>query len=202
MSDEIAFVGDVHGNLCALRALHEMLTACRVRHTFFLGDYINKGRHSAEVIEALLSYAQGGRITLLRGNHEDALIRAIDTGDLREFLKMGGAMTIRSYVKAKVGPDVLKEFRDRLPASHLELIRSMPSRYETNSLIAQHTYASASGSKFVVSAHIPVGNLPRIRRESAELDTGCGTKSGRLTGLLWPSLDYVQVDANGAPIAS
>lgn len=200
MSAEIAFVGDVHGNLSAVRGLCGVLGARGTLHAIFLGDYINKGRQSAEVMQELLSYSRVGFVTLLRGNHEAALLDALDTGDLAAFLKMGGAMTIRSYVGAKVGPDVLRDFRAKFPGQHLDAIRRMPQTYETDGLIAQHIPFAASTSKFRISSHIPIGELPRIGRCSAQLDTGCGAESGRLTALLWPSLDYVQVDAGGATV--
>lgn len=200
MSAEIAFVGDVQGNLSALRGLCDVLAARGEPHAVFLGDYVNKGTQSAEVMQELLAYSRAGRATLLMGNHEAALLDALDTGDLTAFLKMGGAMTIRSYVGAKVGPDVLRDFRARFPNEHLDAIRRMPETYESDDLIAQHTPPAASTPKFRISAHVPVGELPRIGRHSAQLDTGCGAESGRLTALLWPSLDYVQVDARGATV--
>ncbi|MCA1674126.1 MAG: metallophosphoesterase [Actinobacteria bacterium] len=200
MSAEIAFVGDVQGNLSALRGLCDVLAARGEPHAVFLGDYVNKGTQSAEVMQELLAYSRAGRATLLMGNHEAALLDALDTGDLTTFLKMGGAMTIRSYVGARVGPDVLRDFRARFPNEHLDAIRRMPETYESDDLIAQHTPPAASTPKFRISAHVPVGELPRIGRHSAQLDTGCGAESGRLTALLWPSLDYVQVDARGATV--
>lgn len=198
MSAEIAFVGDVHGNLSALRGLRDVLAARGRPHAVFLGDYLNKGAQSAEVLQELLSYSRERRTTLLRGNHEEALLDALDTGELTAFLKMGGAMTIRSYVGAKVGPDVLRDFRARFPSEHLDAIRSMPETYESDDFVAQHIPPTAATPKFRISAHVPVGMLPRIGRHSAQLDTGCGAESGRLTALLWPSLDFVQVDARGA----
>lgn len=197
MSTEIAFVGDVHGNLSALRGLCDVLATRGTPHAIFLGDYVNKGRQSAEVMQELLSYRRAGCATLLRGNHEAALLDALDTGDLATFLRMGGAMTIRSYVGARVGPDVLVDFRAKFPSEHLDAIRSMPQTYESDDLIAQHIPSAASMPKFLISSHLPIGELPRIGRYSAQLDTGCGAESGRLTALLWPSLDYVQVDARG-----
>lgn len=197
MRNEIAFVGDVHGNLNALQGLLDVLATRGAPHAIFLGDYINKGRQSAEVMNELISYSRAGRATLLRGNHEAALLDALDTGDLAAFLRMGGAMTIRSYVGAKVGPDVLTDFRAVFPSEHLDAIRRMPQTYEKDNLIAQHIPPTASTPKFRISSHFPIGELPRIGRYSVQLDTGCGSESGRLTALLWPSLDYVQVDAWG-----
>lgn len=200
MSDDLAFVGDVHGNSSALRGIVAALAARGAPHVVFLGDYINKGKESAAVMEQLISLWRTGRATLLRGNHEAALLEAITTGDLRSFLKMGGAMTIRAYVAEGVGPDVLNDFRAKFPKHHLEALHLMRETYETETAIAQHAPNAATSSKFLISAHVPVGDRPRIRRRSAQLDTGCGSESGRLTALLWPSLDYVQVDARGALI--
>ncbi len=197
MSVEMAFVGDVHGNLSALRGLWAALVARGAPHVVFLGDYINKGPQSAEVMRELLGYSRTGRATLLLGNHEQALLEAIDTNDLGAFLKMGGAMTIRSYVRAKVGRDVMRDFRSKLPIEHLDAIRDMPATYERSDLIAQHIAPASSTRKFRISAHVPVGPLPRIGRHSAQLDTGCGDESGRLTALLWPGRNYIQVDARG-----
>lgn len=197
MNTEVAFVGDVHGNLSALRGLRHALDAHGCSHTVYLGDYVNKGAQSAEVMEELIAHSQSGRATLLAGNHEKTLLEALETGDLSAFLKMGGAMTIRSYVGGRVGPDVLGSFRARFPLEHLEALRCMPDTYESDDLIAQHVLPAASTPKFRVGAHVPVGKLPRIRHHAAQLDTGCGGESGRLTALFWPSLDYVQVDAHG-----
>ena len=197
MSTELAFVGDVHGNLDALRALNVELAARGNPHTVFLGDYINKGPHSSDVLHELLSQSAAGHATLLRGNHETAMLEALDSGDLTVFLKMGGAVTIRSYVGRWVEPDVLKQFRVSVPEEHLQAIRRMPHTLEFDDVIAQHVPSSAQTKKFRVSAHMPVGPLPRIRRLSAQLDTGCGSDGGRLTALLWPSLNYVQADSAG-----
>ncbi|GAB3414139.1 metallophosphoesterase family protein [Flindersiella endophytica] len=198
MNVDFAFVGDVHGNLSALRGLADVLGTHGKPHMVFLGDYINKGTQSAEVMQELLSYARAGHATLLKGNHEAALLEALETEDLAAFLKMGGAMTIRSYVGARVGPDVLGEFRSKFPTEHMDLLRRMPETYESDQLIAQHTPPTKRTHKFRISAHIQTGKLPRIGSSSAQLDTGCGAESGRLTALLWPSLDYVQIDARGA----
>lgn len=200
MNTELAFVGDVHGNLSALRGLWDVLVLREVPHVVFLGDYINKGASSADVMRDLISHAESGSATLLAGNHEAALLDALDRQDLSGFLKLGGAITIRSYVGGRVGPDVLGDFLASLPPKHLDALRGMPARFETDNLIAQHTRPSSPSPKFCVSAHVRVGNLPRIGRRSALLDTGCGSDSGRLTALLWPQRTYIQVDNYGAVV--
>src|SRR4051812_21751386 len=115
MTSALAFVGDVHANLEALLGLLEALDRRGAPHVIFLGDYINKGARTAEVLDVLLRAAEAERVTLLRGNHEAALLDALGTGSLTAFLKMGGAMTIRSYVGARVEPNVLQGFLARFP---------------------------------------------------------------------------------------
>jgi len=202
VSIELAFVGDIHGNLRPLQGLWDALIRRNVPHVIFLGDYINKGAQSADVMHELMSHAEAGHATLLAGNHETALLNALDGQDLSGFLKMGGAATIRSYVGGPVGPDVLGDFLISLPQTHLEALRRMRPAYETEDLVAQHIASRSTAAKFRISAHVPVGDLPRIGHRSAQLDTGCGTVSGRLTALLWPGLDYIQVDNHGALVTS
>jgi serine/threonine protein phosphatase 1 len=117
---------------------------------------------------------------------------------MRAFLKMGGAATIRSYIAGRVGPDVAADFRRLFPPDHLDAIRQMPETYELVDLVAQHVPPSEPTTKFLITAHVPAGELPRITRRSAQIDTGCGSQSGRLTALLWPSLHYIQVDSEGS----
>lgn len=201
MSDNLAFVGDVHGNLEALEGIWKALDLGPRPHVVFLGDYINKGPKSAEALGKLIEWSNAGLATLLAGNHELALLAALETHDLTAFLKMGGAVTVRSYVDGRVGPDVAGELVRAVPESHLQALRQMPLVFESDGVIAQHLPSTASSPAFTVTAHIPVGNLPTISEHGANLDTGCLPNSGRLTALLWPSLNFVQVDHRGAVVS-
>lgn len=200
----LAFVGDVHGAIEALDGVLDALRAEAVGHLVFLGDYINKGPGSKAVLERLIPMMLDGSVTLLRGNHESELLRAIEGGDLRVFLKMGGAATIRSYVADDVGPDVFREFHRAFPTEHLDAIRKMPRRFQASRVVAQHEPLGRSVfrrfGRFAVTAHRPAGTLPMIRSRSAEIDTGCGDEGGRLTAFVWPSREYVQVDSAGTRI--
>lgn len=199
MTDRFAFIGDVHGNLDALLGLLRELGAREVSHLVFLGDYLNKGPSSAEVLDLLLNMRRAGEVTLLAGNHETALLQALDADDLTAFIKMGGATTIRSYLHRPVGPDVLNELRSHLPAIHLAGLRTMPPTFETDEIIARHAPTDAVNGRFSISAHVPVGPLPRITETTAQLDTGSGSSGelGRLTAFFWPGRDYLQVDPAG-----
>ena len=72
MSDYIA-IGDIHGDIKKLRRL---LAAVETLYTdqqiVFLGDYVDKGSHSKEVINLLLEvkFKYKSKCVFLIGNHE------------------------------------------------------------------------------------------------------------------------------------
>lgn len=192
----MAFVGDIHGEIEALRGTMAALDALGVGRVVFLGDYVNKGHAGAEVIQCLLDLRAVREITVLRGNHEEALMKAAETGDVAPLLRMGGAPTIRSYVGADVGPDVGAHLREAIPEVHLGFLRSMPLAARGDGWVASHEPAPPT-IRFAICAHRQVGSQPQIGEHGAAIDTGCGSKGGVLTALLWPSLTYLQVDEAG-----
>jgi serine/threonine protein phosphatase 1 len=193
MSDSIAYVGDVHGNAAALKALISGLSTLDVDSVVLLGDYINKGPDGAGVIQYLISHEGDPRIIPLIGNHEAAFLQCMESGDVRPLLRMSGAPTIRSYVDGPVGPDVFADLQSSVPQGHLDFLRSLPREYATKDVIASHS-PRLRDHRFRISAHVVVGMIPRILADSAEIDTGCGSGHGRLTALLWPSRRFIQVD--------
>ncbi|WP_396932154.1 metallophosphoesterase [Mycolicibacterium sp.] len=195
---ETAFIGDIHGNAVALDGLARLiLNDPTVKHTVFLGDYVNKGADSAGVLDRLLQISKTHAVTVLRGNHEAEMLKALDTGDLAAFLKLGGASTIRSYVRGPVGADVIADFRSNVPADHVQFLRAMPDVYQAEQLVASHRPWTGGGTRFRISAHLPVGDYPVIGANFAHLDTGCSSTSGRLTAFRWPSRTFTQVDSKG-----
>lgn len=95
-------IGDIHGELDHLRALMATLPPLRADDTLvFLGDYLDRGPSSAEVVRVVrdMAAAGGPTVVALRGNHEDAWLRVIDHG-WPEFVlpaDNGCLATLRSY---------------------------------------------------------------------------------------------------------
>ena len=190
--DRLAFVGDVHGEVGKLEELMSRLPR-DLHRVIFLGDYINRGPASKEVLDILVALSSEPQYCFLAGNHEVALLRGLDTGDLGQFLSMGGATAIRSYIRDPSPPDVLSELRASIPDPHLQFLRSLEERYEDGEILATHDPgASHQGARFHVAGHMTVGAVPRISRCKALIDTGAGLVGGRLTALFWPSLTYIQ----------
>ena len=79
---------DIHGRLAPLKSLLAQIPAGS--KIVFLGDYVDRGSESREVVELVRSLPNA---VCLRGNHEDMLL-APDPGC---WLANGGASTILSY---------------------------------------------------------------------------------------------------------
>lgn len=95
-------MGDVHGQVDKLDDLLGRLAgldpdACHV----FLGDYIDRGAHTRQVVERLLELGRAKPDTVfLMGNHEAALLRYDMTRspeDLRMMRRVGFQATLDSY---------------------------------------------------------------------------------------------------------
>jgi serine/threonine protein phosphatase 1 len=132
-------IGDVHGRLDLLeRLLAEIerdLAEQPSRKTLlvFLGDLIDRGPHSAQVIERLRTYGVPGlRTVFLLGNHEEVLLRILagDAALITQWRWFGGAECLESYgvePSAIAQPDdqaALEAVRAAIPKEHAEFIGS------------------------------------------------------------------------------
>ncbi len=74
-------IGDIHGDLAALRTLLSRLPGLDATDSLvFLGDYVDRGPDSAGVVEFLrfqLPALTPARLVFLRGNHEEAWLRVL-----------------------------------------------------------------------------------------------------------------------------
>lgn len=73
-------IGDIHGCYRTLVALLEQqLQVTQKDQLFFLGDYINKGKQNAKVLDYLIDLQENGyQSYYLRGNHEKSFLMAHD----------------------------------------------------------------------------------------------------------------------------
>jgi serine/threonine protein phosphatase 1 len=204
--NEIAVIGDVHGNSVALRGLLWLLNDWHGT-LIFAGDFVNRGPDSSGVLDVLVGLARDRSNTVfLKGNHDMVLLDAIQSGSVSQLLRMGGAPTIKSYIEAP-GVDVANQFRESFPVEHLAFLSSLqPSYKSADGLVVTHgpddELPDLDHVRYHIYGHVPTDDfLPRIDSDSAGIDTGCGTfRSGRLTCLFWPSLASIQVDKFGRRI--
>lgn len=127
-------VGDIHGQLSLLEAIHGLILedAARIpvsrNVVVYLGDYVDRGPDSAGVIERLLADPlRDFESIYLKGNHEDLLLRFLtDISVASVWFPNGGSDTLESYGVAARGfvhePAELKvlqeSFQRNLPSRH------------------------------------------------------------------------------------
>ncbi len=95
-------VGDIHGELAKLERLLVTLQLAPGDRLVFLGDYIDRGPHSAGVVSHLIELRRRFECVFLLGNHESMFLdflgwkgRHYFGGDA--FLMNGGDRTLSSY---------------------------------------------------------------------------------------------------------
>lgn len=104
-------IGDIHGEAERLRHLHGLIFK---RHAFsfasrpirivHLGDFVDRGPDSCDVIDAIIELEQReiSEVVNVRGNHEQMMLDAISgkkTSAMEFWLKNGGEETLDSYLR-------------------------------------------------------------------------------------------------------
>ena len=132
-------VGDIHGRLDLLDQLLAKIDAdlkarpVRKSLLVFVGDLIDRGPHSAQVIERLRTYRRPGvRPVFLLGNHEEVLLRILggDRSLISSWLRFGGIQCLKSYgvdVTMLGSADevaVRAAIRTAIPKRHVEFLNS------------------------------------------------------------------------------
>lgn len=154
-------VGDIHGNLPALRDLLDQLQP--ELHdddiVVFLGDYIDRGPDSCACIDAILRFRESIRaeVVCLRGNHEDWMFRTRDNYRQHSWLfGMDALVTVRSYstaaaqaienAMASAGAAMFTgdvelpygAFFDNIPAAHQAFFDRLALYLQTRDCICSH----------------------------------------------------------------
>jgi serine/threonine protein phosphatase 1 len=97
-------VGDVHGRADLLKQLLSVIDAdVAVRPIarpirIFLGDYVDRGPESKEVLDVLVEYGERHEVVFLKGNHETYVFEFLKTPEiLAEWRQFGGTETLPTF---------------------------------------------------------------------------------------------------------
>ena len=97
-SGRIVVIGDIHGCATALRTLVKVIDPRPEDTVVVLGDVIDWGPDSRSCVQQLIDLADRCRFILVRGNHEEILVAALESqSELRYWLNFGGEETLKSY---------------------------------------------------------------------------------------------------------
>ena len=145
-------IGDVHGRFDLLQELHAMIRQDAAdfdgdRTLIYLGDLIDRGMNSRQVVELLLDNPLPGfEAVHLMGNHERTMIDFLSyPQQAAGWLSWGGRETVLSYgIPAPAGagkPDaesIRDDLVERVPESHVGFLRNMRSFHSEGDYLFVH----------------------------------------------------------------
>lgn len=165
-------IGDIHGEASRLRRMHNTIHAMHAERfgefgktVIHLGDYVDRGPDSYDVIETIIALEKQPDISVisLKGNHEQLMLDAclkVDQHAWRCWLKNGGDDTLSSYQQRNFTTP---------PVYHLDWLRARASMHWDKSAKLIFVHAGIDPHKF------PLGD-DRIKlwtRARSFFDTTC-----------------------------
>lgn len=145
-------IGDVHGRADLLAPLLARIDVDLRRRPIahptqvFLGDYIDRGPNSRQVIDLLIAFRRQHKSLFLKGNHELYAMQVLsDPSLLSEWKQIGGISTLLSYgvtpsgrADPKADQDITNSFRQALPNSHRRFIESLALSFTCGDFFFAH----------------------------------------------------------------
>ncbi|MCD6450220.1 MAG: serine/threonine protein phosphatase [Thermotogaceae bacterium] len=187
-------IGDIHGMYEPLIALFNLLPLSKGDKIIFLGDYIDRGPQSRKVIEFLKVLKNNHKVLLLKGNHEDMLIKCIENGECFIWKMNGCAATVSSFGGIE---NIRKElnFFKSLKISHEEgkfffvhggVKPGVPleNQQESDMIWIRDEFIYSENplpGKIVVFGHTPFEEV-LIMKDKIGIDTGC-VYGGKLSAI-------------------
>jgi serine/threonine protein phosphatase 1 len=163
-------VGDVHGRYDLLKRLHARIEADEafsddhVATEVYLGDMVDRGPESALVLVALMKRALVRDVVLVAGNHELAMIQALDDYDAyRRWLDMGGRATVASFHLNSTRPPETEECYSLWQEKHRSLLEAFARKLVPSHAIGGAVFVHAGIRPAVPLAHQRLADLTSIR---------------------------------------
>jgi serine/threonine protein phosphatase 1 len=217
-------IADLHGRRDLLDSAIEHIAehaAGRPATVVVLGDYIDRGPASRQVIERLMDF-QSNTLTLvaLKGNHEVMMWESCNNlADRKWWIENGGDTTLASYRELSDAADISTRV---VPKAHLQWIADLPLMHVDGERVYVHAavdaaislkqqtertlhwrrypegYDKGHGRRHVVHGHHANPKAPIVTRGKTNLD-GLAWKTGRLVVGVFdddqpgPASDYLEI---------
>jgi serine/threonine protein phosphatase 1 len=132
MSGRIIAIGDIHGYFAPLKTILEAIEPGPADTIIPLGDYVDRGPQSPQVLDELIRLRDRCRLMPLLGNHDEIMVEMYHGAPgLADWLSFGGRETLAAY--GCTTPD-------KLPAAHIAFLEQCLAYCET----AEHFFVHAS----------------------------------------------------------
>lgn len=150
-------IGDIHGRADLLRGLLDLIAADVERRApsrlalVFLGDFIDRGPHSRQVVECLMAGPPPGPLAAaqwicLKGNHEEVMLDFLDNVAAgKGWCAYGGLDTVRSYAASPPAPGWERDLKvvqavlaRSLPKAHRDFLAGLPVCHQEGDYLFVH----------------------------------------------------------------
>ncbi|WP_422657515.1 metallophosphoesterase family protein [Paenibacillus sp. EC2-1] len=138
-------ISDIHGCMKQFDTLlQEVGYDSSKDQLILLGDYVDRGPHSKEVVDRVIDLVENHQAIALRGNHDQRLVDLIqvNNGEIqKKFLEHGGRETLESYTNEVFHPDAFEHAVKHIRSEygrHIEFLKKLPFYYEDEAHIYVH----------------------------------------------------------------
>ena len=192
-------ITDIHGELDKLNSLLSKITPKDDDIFVFMGDYIDRGSKSKEVIDRVIEQGKTNKCIYLIGSHEYAYLHAMKKDDYYEYLfwNYGGPATVRSYGSFENIYKTHGEFFNQLKFYYLtdkylfvhagiNPAYSLEEQNETDLVYIRHKfiYPKHNLPQKIIFGHTEF-EKPYIDTDKIGIDLGCGKyKDAKLCALI------------------
>ncbi|SEM06920.1 metallophosphoesterase family protein [Paenibacillus sp. OK003] len=141
-------ISDIHG---CIDQLDQILQLTEYNSTkdklILLGDYVDRGPNSKEVVDKVIQLVMNHNAIALRGNHDQRLVDLINSDSVTvrsKFLEHGGKQTLQSYCdinNEEISDEILNqaiEFIKTHYYHHIDYISKLPFYHEDKDHIYVH----------------------------------------------------------------
>lgn len=145
-------IGDIHGRADLLKRLLDLIAAEDTgAQIVCVGDYVDRGENSADVLRHLIGIAQNDGVICLMGNHEEMMLRFLDdpAEHGNRWLRYGGLQTLASFniggVSERSNEDALRTAAQKLRAAlgteQESWLRGLPRQWQSGNIAVVHAAA-------------------------------------------------------------
>ena len=150
-------IGDIHGCLNELTSLHKKILThdkfdVKNDLIIYLGDYIDRGKNSKEVINQILKLKNNKIKTVnLMGNHDEFMIDFLfnNKNNIENWLNFGLDQTLRSYgievvdfIKDGFGDDIIDNLRksllSKMNEEHIKFFKELEISFSSEKYLFVH----------------------------------------------------------------
>lgn len=221
-------IADLHGRFDLLQAALTTIAEHANGRAFkivTLGDYVDRGPQSRQVIGRLMAaQAAGANLICLKGNHEYMMHRALT----RTWFASASRARCLSWWKHNGGDSTLASYGNEVPSNHLRWMKNLPTMHvdehrifvhagvdptktldeQTDEFLLWHRYSEDAdighGKRHVVHGHTPNPQGPEKLSSRTNLDT-LAWNTGRLVIAVFddhtpgPAITYIELPRARTP---